>query len=76
VHARAIVEGHRHGSAGAVVSTYLAELRCHDADEARRSLALGADAFIWQGFGKFQLYTHNRTEAAALVREAGRISSA
>jgi len=34
---------------------YLA-LRSNDREEARRSLALGADASIWESFGQFQLY--------------------
>lgn len=31
-------------------------LRSNDREEARRSLALGADASIWESFDKFQLY--------------------
>jgi len=34
-------------------------LRSNDRDEARRSLALGADASIWESLGQFQLYAED-----------------
>ena len=63
--------GNRRGIARLSAASWLerayAALRCHDANEARHSLALGAGASVWQGLGKFQLYA-NELEDPLIAR--------
>jgi LuxR family transcriptional regulator, maltose regulon positive regulatory protein len=48
----------RLGAAAWLERTY-ATLSSNDIDDARRSLALGSDATVWQGFGDFRLHAND-----------------
>ena len=48
--------GIRRLSAAAWLERTYAALRCNDVDGARRALALGSDAALWESFGEFKLH--------------------